>query len=175
MATESRSAQIERAIRQVAGLNVVVEDQDGTIVLEGIVDSERDRQAAEDIAADLSGGAAIDNALEVQDLLPVSVEGFQDEQGDADPPESIEALADDELNPDFTDQPIQEDPMAVMGDPDSIGNSGDEMRADDGDQVYVPPTDPVVTSDEHGRQQVLGGFSTSAGDESIRPARSSDA
>ena len=31
MATESRAAQIERAIRQVAGLDVVVEDQDGNL------------------------------------------------------------------------------------------------------------------------------------------------
>src|SRR3954453_6194902 len=76
MADESRAAQIERAIREIADLDVVVEDADGVITLEGIVDSERDREAAEDIAADLAGGASIDNALEVQDLLPVSVDTF---------------------------------------------------------------------------------------------------
>ena len=73
MREESRADQIERAIREVAELDVVVEESDGVITLEGIVDSERDREAAEDIAADLAGDAEIDNALEVQDTLPVSV------------------------------------------------------------------------------------------------------
>ena len=40
MAAESKAAQIERAIREIAELDVVVEDQGATIVLEGIVDSE---------------------------------------------------------------------------------------------------------------------------------------
>ena len=175
MATESRAAQIERAIRQVAGLDVVVEDQDGTIVLEGLVDSERDRQAAEDIAADLSGGATIDNALEVQDELPATVDDFQEEPGSAEPPESVEALADDELNPDLMDQQIESDPMAVIGDPDSAGYSGDELDADQGDSAYVPPTDPVITTDAHGQAEVLGGFSTTSAEGEIIPARSSDA
>src|SRR5215212_9806579 len=175
MATESRAAQIERAIRQVAGLDVVVEDQDGTIVLEGLVDSERDRQAAEDIAADLSGGATIDNALEVQDELPTTVDGFREEPGSAEPPESVEALGDDQLNPNLMDQPIASDPMVVIGDPDSAGYSGDEIDADDGDSAYVPPTDPVVTTDAHGGAHVLGGFSTTSDDRDVVPARSSDA
>jgi osmotically-inducible protein OsmY len=174
MATESRSAQIERAIREVAGLDVVVEDQDGTIILEGMVDSASDRQAAEDIAADLSGGARIDNALEVQDELPNSVDDFLEEPGSAEPPVSVEAIGDDGLNPDLMDQQIASDPMVVIGDPDSAGYSGDEIDADDGDSAYVPPTDPVVTSDAHGGQHVLGGFSTTADDREIVPARSSD-
>src|SRR3954449_1723665 len=88
MAEESRASQIERAIREAADLDVVVEEADGVITLEGIVDSERDREAAEDIAADLAGDARIDNALEVQDLLPVSVDTFSSELRSAEIPEA---------------------------------------------------------------------------------------
>ena len=45
MTEESRAAQIERAIREVAGLDVVVEESDGVILLEGVVDSEREEQS----------------------------------------------------------------------------------------------------------------------------------
>ena len=162
MAGESRSAQIERAIREVAELDVVVEERGGTIVLEGVVDSERDRQAAEDIAADLAGDASIDNALEIQDVLPVSVEAFTDELTSAELGESGAEVGErvdaDELNPDFTDQPLAHDPLAVIG-------SGDDSEVDESDLVYTPPTDPVITTDAHGQAVVLGGFGTSATDE----------
>jgi len=161
---ESRAAQIERAIREVAGLDVVVEEADGTITLEGVVDSERDREAAEDIAADLAGDADIDNALEVEDLLPVSVEAFASEQRSAEVsermPEAGEAKV--ELNPDFTDQSLAHDPFAVSGPTDGVDDGEDTH---DGDRVYVPPTDPVSTVDQHGEAAILGGFGISATDD----------
>src|SRR5438045_4522284 len=92
MAVESKAIQIERAIREVAGLDVVVEDQVATLVLEGIVDSERDRQAAEDIAADLAGDATIDNALEIQDVFPMSVDVFSDEIRSGDLTEDVDGI-----------------------------------------------------------------------------------
>jgi hypothetical protein len=33
--------------------------------------------------------------------------------------------------------------------------------------TYVPPTDPVVTTDEHGNAQVLGGFSSTSADVTV--------
>jgi osmotically-inducible protein OsmY len=164
MAQETKARQIERAIREVAGLDVVVEDQGGTIVLEGVVDSDRDRQAAEDIAADLAGDAAIDNALEIQDLLPVSVDAFSDEQRSADRVEGSarDVASDSEFNPDFTDQALSLDALAVAG---PTTGSGDEEDLDDGDHVYVPPTDPVITTDAQGQAVILGGFGGSATDE----------
>ena len=164
MAEESRAAQIERAIREVAGLDVVVEDADGTITLEGIVDSERDRQAAEDIAADLAGDADVDNALEVQDLLPLSVDAFVSEQRSAEVAERLPEAGEPEveLNPDFTDQALARDPFAVSGPTDGV-DDGEEN--DDGDRVYVPPTDPVLSTDQHGGAVILGGFGLSATDE----------
>jgi osmotically-inducible protein OsmY len=164
VAEESRASQIERAIREVAGLDVMVEETDGTITLEGMVDSERDRQAAEDIAADLAGDADIDNALEVEDLLPVSVEAFASEERSA---EVLEGLpegggAEIELNPDFTDQSLVRDPFSISGPRDG---ADDDEGADDGDRVYIPPTDPVSSTDARGEAVVLGGFGISATDD----------
>jgi hypothetical protein len=142
----------------------VVEEADGTITLEGKVDSERDRQAAEDIAADLAGDADVDNALEVEDLLPVSVEVFASEQRGAEvlggAPDVGEVEV--EINPDFTDQSMAHDPFAVSGPTDGV-DDGEE--AHDGDSVYVPPTDPVSSTDGRGEAVVLGGFGISATDD----------
>jgi osmotically-inducible protein OsmY len=166
-AGESKAAQIERAIREVAELDVVVEIRDGVITLEGVVDSERDREAAEDIAADLSGGLRVDNALEVQDTLPYSVDTFNDDRRNAataeTPEEAEEAL--DELNPDFTDQMLLDDPGAASG---PNGSRDDDEDADEGAEAYVPPTDPVVTTDAHGQTEILGGFEQTA-DEDVGP------
>lgn len=166
-AGESKAAQIERAIREVAELDVVVEIRDGVITLEGVVDSERDREAAEDIAADLAGDLSIDNALEVQDILPNSVDTFNDEVRNgslAETPEEAEVSL-EELNPDFTDQMLLDDPGAVSG-PNS--SSDDDEDADEGAEAYVPPTDPVVTTDAHGQTEILGGFGQTA-DEEVGP------
>ena len=164
MAEESRASQIERAIREVAGLDVVVEDAAGTITLEGLVDSERDRQAAEDIASDLAGDANIDNALEVEDLLPVSVDTFASERRSAEVSERVPEAGDAEieLDPDFTDQSLARDPFAVSGPTDGVD---DGENAHDGDRVYVPPTDPVSSTDGHGEAVILGGFGISATDD----------
>jgi osmotically-inducible protein OsmY len=164
MAQESRASQIERAVREVAELDIVVEEADGTITLEGIVDSERDRQAAEDIASDLAGDADIDNALEIEDLLPVSVEAFASEQRCAEVSGRMPGAgeAEIELNPDFTDQSLARDSFAVSGPTDGVDDGED---AHDGDRVYVPPTDPVSSTDGHGEAVVLGGFGISAMDD----------
>jgi osmotically-inducible protein OsmY len=164
MNEESRAAQVERAIREIAELDVVVEESDGVITLEGIVDSERDREAAEDIAADLAGDAEIDNALEVQDTLPVSVDSFNDERRSADAEESVTAdeRADAQIEPDFTSLPLTDDPQAVSG-PTSSADQDDSV--DDGDVAYVPPIDPVATPGQEGRELIVGGFSLSALDE----------
>ncbi len=78
-----------------------------------------------------------------------------------------------DLEPSLMDQELLSDPIAAPGstayavDP---SDRGDDPVAD-GDEVYVPPVDPVVGADAHGEARVLGGFSLSAGEE-IRPRRS---
>ena len=76
------------------------------------------------------------------------------------------APADADVEPSLVDQELLTDPVAAVGGPD---DSADPVA--DGDEVYVPPTDPVVQPGRHGDVTVLGGFSPSAGEE-IRPRRS---
>jgi len=71
-----------------------------------------------------------------------------------------------DLEPSLVDQEILTDPMAAAGSPDDL-----EDPVAEGDEVYVPPMDPVVGTSPHGDTQVLGGFSASA-DESVLPPRS---
>jgi hypothetical protein len=74
--------------------------------------------------------------------------------------------AEPDLEPSLMDQEILTDPMAAAGGPDDVTDPVAE-----GDEVYVPPTDPVIGADPHGEPRVLGGFSTSA-DGQITPKRS---
>jgi hypothetical protein len=74
-----------------------------------------------------------------------------------------------ELDPDFTDQRSLHDSNEASG----AGGSGAEDRASSGDAVYVPPIDPVIKTDAHGRAEILGGFGTES-DADGGPEKSSD-
>ena len=76
------------------------------------------------------------------------------------------ANVDADVEPSLVDQPLLTDPIAAVGGQDDITDP-----AADGNEVYVPPTDPVVRPGRHGDVRVLGGFSPSA-EEEIRPRRS---
>jgi osmotically-inducible protein OsmY len=148
-------ARIERELAE-AGLQVTVESSDGALILNGIVDSEEARQAANDIAAQLAPEARIDNQLELETILPTNVDDFVGEQPSAELSVTSAAIqaAGGELDPDFTDQSLIGNSAQASG-PDSWGP---DDPAAEGDAVYTPPIDPVVTTDAHGRAHVLGGF-----------------
>jgi hypothetical protein len=71
-----------------------------------------------------------------------------------------------DLEPSLIDQGILDDPMAAAGGQDDLTDPVAE-----GDEVYVPPVDPVVETGTHADARVLGGFSLSA-EEEITPKRS---
>lgn len=71
-----------------------------------------------------------------------------------------------DLEPSLIDQPILTDPLAAAG-----GQDDTDDPVADGDEVYVPPVDPVIAADRPGDVTVLGGFALSA-EEEIRPRRS---
>lgn len=73
-----------------------------------------------------------------------------------------------DVEPALNDQELLTNPIAASGPSDSW-----EDPVADGDEVYVPPTDPVVTTGAHGDTRVLGGFSPDALNER-RPLHSSD-
>jgi len=141
-----------------SGLPVVVEASDGALVISGVVESEEARQAVFDIVANAAPNARIDDSLEVQSILPPDIDRFASDEVSTEPPRSRRAIReqDEELDPDFTDQPLLRDPVAASGPNDA------EDRVESGDEVYTPPDDPVITTDRHGRVEVLGGFDAEA-------------
>jgi osmotically-inducible protein OsmY len=157
--TTAFTRRLERELSE-SGLQVIVEQSDGVLILSGFVDSEESRQAALDIVAQAAPpNTSVDDQIEVQTLLPTGVDDFASQDPSAELAESASELVADgrELEPDFTDQPGFTDPLQAAG----AGSSEDEDLAASGD-VYTPPIDPVITTDAHGAAQVLGGFGLDA-------------
>jgi hypothetical protein len=75
-----------------------------------------------------------------------------------DEPVDPALLEDGELQMDFASQEPLTDPVDASG----ANSSNAEDPAAEGDDVYVPPTDPVVTTDAHGAARILGGFSATS-------------
>ncbi len=168
---ESRSGatletRIEQALEARAGVSAVVDIRNGEITLSGMVDTAEARQAAADVVAELAPQLRLTNDLEVETVLPAeptdlyggsTAEAQPAEGATGEPAESLEALAarEGEIDPDFTDQPLSTSGL------ESAGVDLDE----EGDTVFFPPTDPVITTDARGDTQVLGGFSATSEDD----------
>ncbi len=155
MARTALAERIEQAIEREAGLTVLVEEDNGTIILTGLVDSPRERQAAEDVALTVAPDVRIDNGLEVNEEVPLSVDDYLADVPTAENlPDDVSELDDpsQELEPDFTNE-IEGAPAA---------DQDDEMP-----ETFDAPTDPVIRVDESGEAHVLGGFSPSNDDVSV--------
>ena len=172
------ATRIERELERAADIHVLAEEDGDKVVLSGLVDTPELRATAERLASALARGKRIDNNIEVTDTLPESepLTGNRPERriGAVEPPSAgsvgdagarevppaggiVESIADvdvpnQQLAPDFTDQQLTTDYDLVAED------------ASDGDQVYFPPTDPVVRPAPGGNLQVLGGFSPTSMD-----------
>lgn len=145
---------------EAAGILVDVEESDGTIQLNGIVDTAEARVAAEDIAASVARERPIENNLDVETVLPTSVADFTSASATADleASDAVLVTGGDQLAGDFIDQPLLFDPVEAPG----ASSSNVDDPADEWNEVYTPPSDPVVASDERGRTHVLGGFELDA-------------
>jgi osmotically-inducible protein OsmY len=146
MAPDEMQDRIERAL-EGAGIHAAVMVAGETVSLAGEVDTEEARQAAEDVVHGIVPNSAVDNALEVQDALPVDVEGFQTESGSAENLSDSRAeldAGDSQIEPSFMDQPVI---------------TAAEDVVEDQDESYFPPTDPVVKPGAGGNPDVVGGFS----------------
>jgi osmotically-inducible protein OsmY len=165
MAEHSPSVALVRRVEQQlasAGLPVAVESSEGTLVLNGTVDSEESRQAAADIASEVAPSTPIDNQLEVEVVLPTDVGAFQAGEPTAEMAQSRAAVlsAGGDIDPDFMDRPGFSDPVAASG-----ANSSDDDDPASTGEVYTPPIDPVIATDVHGRAEVLGGFEIDSADD----------
>ena len=149
MASADVQSKIERALEEV-GIHASVLVNEQTVALAGEVDTEEARLAAEDVVRGLAPSYQLDNGLDVQDTLPVDVEGFQTEERSANNlSSSREALdsGDSQLEPSFMDQPVA---------------TASEDVVDDQDESYFAPTDPVLEPGGRDNGDVVGGFSGTA-------------
>ncbi len=144
---------LEHELAQQAGVYAAVEETATEVVLSGMISSEEQRQAAIDIVSSLAPLKRIVDNLEVVDIMPEAFgdalisTGSAGETSAATESEGIEAG-------DFSDQVIHHDTMGAAG---PSGFTDDEDISE-GDDVYVPPTDPVLTPEG----EILGGFEFSA-------------
>jgi osmotically-inducible protein OsmY len=163
-----QTSRIEEELERRAGINAVVEEQDGRIILTGRVATAEQKQAAQDIAEELAGEAEVDNDLDVEETTPVETSHFY---AGIDPsaslPDDVEEiqLADSQIEPDYAE---------ARSSTTTLEWSGVDTD-EESDTVYMPPTDPVVTTDEKDNVQVLGGFSATSMDSiEVQPSASDD-
>ncbi len=162
------TAEIERQLEERANLHIMVEEDAGKLVLSGNIESEDDRTTALDIVAEVSGDYEIDDNLEVTVGIPEETDlgSLEDSGSGMFPDAEADLEAEDEaIEPgDFTDQPVQQYGDFAAGPSSSFA----EDEAAEGDEVFVPPTDPVGTD-----REVIGGLATTSMDD-ISVERSSD-
>ncbi len=155
MARTALAERIEQAIEREAGLSILVEEDNGTVILTGLVETPRERQAAEDIALTVAPDARIDNSLEVTAEAPLSVDDYvADVPTVPNLPDDVSELQEpsEEVLPDFTNEP-------------DLVPSADQDDEESADTLFAP-TDPVISVDDEGEAHVLGGFSPTS-DESV--------
>jgi osmotically-inducible protein OsmY len=162
------TAEIERRLEERANLHIAVEEAEGRLVLTGLVETEDERATALDLAAEVAPDYELDDNLDVTTGIPEETsEGTLEEAGagmfpdaEADLEEEAEAIEPG----DFTDQPVMEFGDYAAG----PSSSFEDDEASEGDEVFVPPTDPVGTD-----REVIGGLGTTSMDD-LSVERSSD-
>lgn len=162
------AVEIERQLEERANLHIMVEEDAGKLVLSGNIESEEDRTTALDIVAEVSGDYEVEDNLEVTVGIPEETDlgSLEDSGVGMFPDAEADLEAEDEaIEPgDFTDQPVQQYGDFAAGPSSSFA----EDEAAEGDEVFVPPTDPVGTD-----REVIGGLATTSMDD-ISVERSSD-
>jgi osmotically-inducible protein OsmY len=170
MARTAIAGQIERRLEQVIGAHIAVEEDEGALVVSGMVSSEAERQAIFDIIEEVAPGRRVEDNLEILETMPGTVGHAHLADAEVGSlPGSDEGLEENEaLEPgDFTDREALGSADLAAGPRASI----DEDLVAEGDEVWVPPTDPVTRVDETGRAYVVGGLQQSSMD-SIEVERS---
>lgn len=162
------TAEIERLLEERAGLHLIVEEDGNRIMLSGLVGSESERATALDIAAQTAPDFQLEDNLEVSVGIPMETsEGMLQEVGAGMFPDAEADLdeEDEAIEPgDFTDQPVIQYGDYAAG----PSSSFDDDEASEGDETFVPPTDPVGTD-----REVIGGLGTTSMDD-LSVERSSD-
>ena len=152
--------EVEQRLHESAELHIAVEEDEGKLVLTGLVADERERATALEVVQEVAPGVTVEDNLEVAGALP---EGMSGTLGSPVAPaagefETTDSSTDREsaLEPgDFTAQEAMQFGDAAAGPTSAF----DEDEAGEGNEVFTPPTDPVGTD-----REVIGGLQRSASD-----------
>ncbi len=164
MAQDSLTSRIQRQLPPEREPRITAAETDDAVILSGTVPSHEERAAAERAAAALAPGKRIENLLEVERVLPEDrIEHWDDANEEPLFEDTDGAQVGDADNPnlEFTGQPLNTDVLAVEDagvEEDTPGTFTEQ------DPTFYAPTDPVITSDQQGNLEVLGGFSPGAMD-----------
>ncbi|MCK9494996.1 MAG: BON domain-containing protein [Dehalococcoidia bacterium] len=175
MATTAEIASRVATELATAGFDLLVEHDEQTLLVSGLVSTEAERAAAIDIATTFAGDDLnVDDSIEVTGAMPQEAGDLELSESEIAGFEGATAGLEDEESAvpgDFTDQPSiaapqNAQPMSLSDDGEPLGEDA-SRPAEDG-EAYVPPTDPVSNA-----SGITGGFSRSSMD-STEPLRSSD-
>lgn len=163
----AKTERIEQALVRDAEIYLAVEEDEGRVVVSGMVSTEAEHATALDIVSSLAGAMPIDDNIEVAGAMPEYLGKLHLATGDV--AQFVGAAAGLEesgsLEPgDFARQELATDPVAGSG----AGQSS--VEADDsaeGNVAYVPPVDPVGTS-----RRTIGGYEITSLDEQPETERS---
>lgn len=149
-----------------AGLDLIVEHDERTLTISGVVASEAERDAAMDLASAVVGDQMrLDQSIDVSAAMPAVMDRFEFSETEvagfrgatAGLEEHEAAEAGDFTDQDDLDAPSLAQPMSLTDDGEPYGE--DMRRPAETGETYVPPTDPVGTD-----REVIGGFQRSSMD-----------
>jgi osmotically-inducible protein OsmY len=160
------SSQIERRLEDTADIHVAVEEYEDTLTVSGIVTTEDERDLALSIASDLADGRRVEDNIEVGGVMPEQIGNLTITEMDIpEMPGATAGYDEATLEPgDFQEQEGIQSAWISSGPTSAI----EEDIVSEGDNVFVPPTDPVGNN-----REVIGGLQTTSMDE-VTVARSSD-
>lgn len=158
MPNQSIAERVSQELHREANLHVAVEAKDDTLVLSGMVETPEDHDTAIDIAARTAPGYRIDDGIEVITYLPRE-DATNQLPADGNTADTVVSLDDPntELVADFQAGGATTDAIDVI---------------ENGEDVYFPPTDPVVTTDAGGNTQTLGGTEATSFGTDVAPSAS---
>jgi hypothetical protein len=155
---------LELVIAQRAGVQAAIQVEGSELTVSGIATTQGEKQAALELIEEFAPEMSVVDDIEVLDVMPAEIDGLAMSEMESEGlTGAMPGTSDTEsLEPgDFTDQETMRDPTAASG---PSGTHIDD-QTEDGDEVYVPATDPVRGSDN----EPIGGFQLTAMDDDREP------
>lgn len=161
------SSELGHVISEAVGTPLSVEVREREVVLMGMLSTQRERDAALQLAHDLAPEMAIVDAIDVMAVMPSELDGLSLSEADVEGFSGAEpgSRDDEALEPgDFTDQALATNPLTASG-PSGTASEDDDIA--EGEEAFIPPIDPVRDRNN----EILGGFQTSALDDNDQGPR----